>query len=179
MTTTNDLLAKAVATAALAHREQLYGGKLYVAHLAAVVFNLHRLGFLQLRLEEDLFNALEIAGWLHDVVEDTPMTLEKVRSEFGDDVAELVGAVTTEPGANRKARNAATYPKIAKLPGAVLLKLADRIANVEESWATKDTRLFMYQREYRDFRKALRDPGYVPAQEMWKHLDGLLGWWEA
>lgn len=173
-----DPLSKAVATAAAMHRSQLYGEKLYVSHLADVVRNLHHFGFLQMQLEEGLFASLEIAGWLHDVVEDTDMTIEEVRAEFGDTVAELVWAVTNEPGVHRRARNKATYPKIAKNPVAVLLKLADRIANVENSWETRDARLFMYQREYRDFRTALRDPSYEPAREMWKHLDDLLGWYE-
>ena len=173
-----DLLEKAVAKAAVMHHGQLYGEKMYVSHLADVVHNLHRFGFLQLHLGEKVFTTLEIAGWLHDIVEDTEMTIEEVRSDFGDEVANLVWAVTTEEGANRKARNAATYPKIAATPGATILKLADRIANVEESWRTQDTRLFMYKREYRSFRKALHDPTYKPAQEMWKHLDGLLGWYE-
>ena len=173
-----DLLGKAVAKAAVMHQGQLYGEKLYVSHLSDVVYNLHRFGFLQMRLDDDLFNALEVAGWLHDIVEDTPMTIEEVRADFGDTVADLVWAVTTEPGANRKARNAATYPKIARSDEAVILKLADRIANVEESWRTRDTRLFMYKQEYRSFRKALYNPSYKPAHEMWKHLDGLLGWYE-
>ena len=30
------------------------------------------------------------AAWLHDVVEDTPVTLADVRDKFGDDVAHLV-----------------------------------------------------------------------------------------
>lgn len=173
-----DLLEKAVAKAAVMHRGQLYGEKMYVSHLADVVYNLHRFGFLQLYLGEKVFGTLEIAGWLHDIVEDTEMTIDEVRADFGDEVADLVWAVTTEPGRNRKARNAATYPKIDSTPGATLLKLADRIANVEESWRTQDTRLFMYQREYRAFRKALYDPTYDPARKMWEHLDGLLGWYE-
>ena len=81
-----DLLEKAVAKAAVMHHGQLYGEKMYVSHLADVVYNLHRFGFLQMRLDDDLFNALEIAGWLHDSVEDTPLTIEEVRDDFGDTV---------------------------------------------------------------------------------------------
>ena len=34
------------------------------------------------------------AAWLHDVVEDTPVTLAEIRAEFGDDVAHLVDGLT-------------------------------------------------------------------------------------
>ncbi len=34
------------------------------------------------------------AAWLHDVVEDTGVTLETIRAEFGDEVATLVGWLT-------------------------------------------------------------------------------------
>ncbi|GAA2345646.1 HD domain-containing protein [Dactylosporangium salmoneum] len=66
------------------------------------------------------------AAVLHDVVEDTPTTLEEVRARFGDRVAELVGWVTK--GEDREAY-------LAALPGApdaaIAVKLADRLSNVQ------------------------------------------------
>lgn len=108
------------------------------------------------------------AAWLHDVVEDTTTKLKEISEMFGDRVAELVGAVTNEPGPNRKTRHALTYPKIRSVKGAVRLKLADRIANVEAGGKLVE----MYQKEYEDFKRNLYTPGECEA--MWKHLDGLL-----
>lgn len=36
----------------------------------------------------------QIIGWLHDVVEDTDVTLDAIRDDFGDDVAVAVDALT-------------------------------------------------------------------------------------
>ena len=163
----DDLIGKAMALAARVHRGQRYGPHPYLFHLMQVVANLERFGVSN--------PDLEAAAWLHDAVEDTDLTLEDVRGALSARVAELVDAVTVEDGPNRKTRYAKTYPKIKATPGAVALKLADRIANVEHSWATRDSRLFMYQREYRDFRSALRDPAAGQTKPMWDHLDGLLG----
>jgi guanosine-3',5'-bis(diphosphate) 3'-pyrophosphohydrolase len=109
---------------------QLYGNLLpYTHHLAAVEAVLIRYGF-----DDETMRA---SAWLHDVIEDTrdrsnEVKLRDIEEIFGDDIAVLVGAVTSEPGENRKVRNALTYPKI-RAAGtlAVALKLADRIANVE------------------------------------------------
>lgn len=155
------------------HAGQKYGERDYVStHLAEVA------ALVAVIARGD--DALETAAWLHDVVEDTATTLDEVRGLFGEDVATLVWAVTSEPGRNRKERNAATYPKIREAGSrAVMLKLCDRISNIEASWASKDAKLFMYQREYRDFRHALRREEDGPAVlALWKRLDNLLGWWE-
>ena len=37
---------------------------------------------------------VQAGAWLHDVVEDTPTTLEEVRTLFGDAIAEIVECVT-------------------------------------------------------------------------------------
>lgn len=163
-------IINAIALAKKVHEGQKYGEDDYTEHLLTVVENLTRYDVATLDMK--------VAGWLHDAVEDTDLTIEEVRTEFGDRVADLVYAVTTEDGKNRRERNARTYPKMATVPGAIRLKLADRIANVESCWATQDTKLFMYQREYRKFRQALRDPSDAKALVMWNHLDQLLGWWE-
>lgn len=120
------------------------------------------------------------AAWLHDILEDTETTPEEIEIAFGPDVLALVKAVTDEPGANRRERWEKTYPKI-KAHGdpAVLLKLCDRIANVERSWRTRDGRLFMYRNEYPRFRETLggcRDNNNETIKELWKQLDSLLCW---
>lgn len=161
----------AIYRAVEAHGDQMYGDRPYVEHLVDVVWVLKR--------HYVATSEVVAAAYLHDTVEDTDYTLKEIRDEFGNEIADMVHAVTSEPGKNRKERNAATYPKIAATPGAVALKLADRISNVRASWKTQDRRLFMYYREYPGFRKALfdldRDPGLAP---MWKTLDELLAWRE-
>jgi (p)ppGpp synthase/HD superfamily hydrolase len=153
--------------AVIKHGNQQYSGCLpYSHHLAAVESVLRRFG--------ETSERMLTAAWLHDVVEDTGTKLKEISEFFGDDVAELVGAVTNEPGPNRKVRNALTYPKIRDAsPSALILKLADRIANVEQGGKLVD----MYRKEYVDFRRALIPDRMVAGSSMdlmWKHLDGLM-----
>lgn len=73
------------------------------------------------------------AAWLHDTVEDTGVTIEVIRAEFGTEVAELVGWLTDvsrpEHG-NRAHRKALDRAHSAMAPAeAQTVKLADLIAN--------------------------------------------------
>lgn len=154
------------------HAGQMYGRHPYMWHVEAVVANVRRFGFAygpnrDLRL---------IVAYLHDVHEDTGTPIEEIRARFGDDVARLVHAVSNEPGENRKARALATYPKIrAAGRDAVIVKLCDRIANVEECRLRRDHRLRMYQKEHADFRAALFSEDDGPnVRALWDHLDQLM-----
>lgn len=156
---------------------QLYGNLVpYTHHLETVERVLRYYGFTD--------EVIRAAAWLHDVVEDTRDRNNEVRVRdieeiFGEDVALLVGAVTSEPGENRKVRNALTYPKIrAAGPRAVALKLADRIANVESGGRA----IGMYRKEHADFKHGIYVTfGLVPVDgvdlclhKMQQDLDELL-----
>jgi (p)ppGpp synthase/HD superfamily hydrolase len=82
-------------------------------------------------LDRDLL----VAALLHDVVEDTVCTLERVRDRFGPGVAELVDWVTkTDPpdGGDKEAARLDYLRRLAAAPReAVLVKLADRLSNVQ------------------------------------------------
>ena len=73
------------------------------------------------------------AAFLHDVVEDTGVTIELVRAEFGEEVADLVGWLTdiSRPtDGNRETRKAIDRAHSAKAPAAAqTIKLADVIDN--------------------------------------------------
>ena len=147
-----------------AHGDQVYGDVApYIFHCVDVVKVLQRYG-----ADEDLV----IAGLLHDTLEDTDTTYAMIECDFGKRVADLVYAVTNEPGANRAERHAKTYPKIVACQGATMLKLADRIANVEYSVAHNSPQLGMYKKEYPGFKAALYQPNWYVA--MWDRLDALL-----
>ena len=73
------------------------------------------------------------AAWLHDTVEDTDVSIDVVRAEFGDAVADLVGWLTDvsrpEDG-NRAHRKAIDRAHSAEAPvAAQTIKLADLISN--------------------------------------------------
>lgn len=160
------------------HDDQMYGRKPYHVHLLDVINVLRR--FIDW---DDLNQELIDAAWLHDVVEDTETRIEEVRARFGDRVTALVHAVTNEDGPNRKERHLRTYPKIRETSGAIILKLADRIANLEQCVShdrvgRRPGKLFrMYHREWNDFQKELRGrcrgEGTL-GEAMWEHIDTLI-----
>ena len=95
-------------------------------------------------------------SWLHDSIEDTYLTYQKLKQTFGQEIAEIVFAVTDELGRNRKERHEKTYPKIgAHGWKAVAIKLAYRIANVEHSMTYSHDLVNMYGKEYMEYSKAL------------------------
>ncbi len=143
---------KAFVFAERAHGSQKYGDKPYIYHLAAVVRILREFGY-----EEETILA---AGWLHDVVEDTKVTRDDVDAEFGQEVADLVWAVTGV-GENRKARNRSIHEKIMAYPKAAIIKTADRIANVESSKIWQPRLFAMYQKEGQSFIDLVADK--IPA----------------
>lgn len=65
-----------------------------VAHIAAAEINLD-------------VNSV-IACFLHDVVEDTPHTIEEIDQRFGSDVAFLVRVVTKQKKTNMRCRSSST-----------------------------------------------------------------------
>lgn len=75
------------------------------------------------------------AAWLHDVVEDTAVTLVDVRETFGADVAVLVDGLTDPPDfaalplAQRKALQVQRLQK--KPNGVKRVKIADQTSNVK------------------------------------------------
>ncbi len=121
--------ARAFATHAhrrIGHRRK-YHGKPYEVHLKEVA-----------RLVAGVADDPEMvaAAWLHDVIEDTPATLEEVEAEFGHGVAELVEQLTdvTRPGDGaRAARKALDRAHLAEAsPRAKTIKLADLIDNARD-----------------------------------------------
>lgn len=76
-----------------------------------------------------------IAAFLHDVVEDTPYTIEDIRSRFGNDVAFLVGTVTKKKKAQYEmSKQLDNYKQMLDSIQydirALLVKLADRLHNM-------------------------------------------------
>ena len=73
------------------------------------------------------------AAWLHDVVEDTPVTLQDIEFTFGSEVAELVENLTdvSQPQDGvRRVRKEKDRQHLAKTkPEAKTIKLADLIDN--------------------------------------------------
>ena len=76
-----------------------------------------------------------IAAFLHDVVEDTPYTMDDIRQRFGDDVAFLVNVVTKKStGHYEISKQVDNYKQMLNSIHydirALLIKLADRLHNM-------------------------------------------------
>ncbi|HET7052560.1 MAG TPA: bifunctional (p)ppGpp synthetase/guanosine-3',5'-bis(diphosphate) 3'-pyrophosphohydrolase [Solirubrobacterales bacterium] len=100
-------------------------------------FITHPVGVAQICAGMRLDTETLCAALLHDTVEDTSASLEEIRSEFGEEVAQLVDGVTKLTGMtfeSRDERQAENYRKMmvamATDVRVILIKLADRLHNM-------------------------------------------------
>ena len=124
-----ELLTRAFETAAFQHQTQMRAsGEAYINH---------PLGTAGICAELKLDSATLAAALLHDVVEDTGMSVEAVREEYGDEVALLVDGVTKLSQMSFSTIEEEQAENIRKMIVAmakdirvILIKLADRLHNM-------------------------------------------------
>jgi guanosine-3',5'-bis(diphosphate) 3'-pyrophosphohydrolase len=124
-----DLLARAFRFAAKAHvGQQRRSGEEFIQHPYSVA---------RICAELQLDDWTIAAALLHDVVEDTDVTLDEVTAEFGEEIAQLVDGVTKLTRVSFQSREQAEAENYRKMilamaqdPGVILIKLADRLHNL-------------------------------------------------
>lgn len=111
-----------------AHKDQKRrSGEPYIIHPIAVA----KIAAVELELDANTV----IAAFLHDVVEDTPVTIEDIRARFGDDVAFLVDVVTKRKKEKyENTKQVDNFKQILESVNydirALLVKLSDRLHNM-------------------------------------------------
>ncbi len=124
-----DMITRAYRCAEEAHKDQKrQSGEPYIIHPIAVAMILVELG-----MDSETISA----GLLHDVVEDTFISLEELRKQFGPDVALIVDGVTKLTKmtfSTKEDRQAENVRKMllamAKDVRVIIVKLADRLHNM-------------------------------------------------
>ena len=133
----SDSLKKAYSFALDAHQHQKREeGVPYIIHPVAVA---------SILTELKLDSATITTGLLHDTIEDTNVTYDTVKKEFGEEVANLVDGVTKLSALEDKASESSKAENFRKLILAtskdirvLLVKLADRLHNMRTIYFLKD-----------------------------------------
>jgi (p)ppGpp synthase/HD superfamily hydrolase len=173
MSTSYEAVLGAAVYAAEKHAQQKrkgLAGVPYVNHLLEVAH-------LIAANTDDADANLITAALLHDVVEDTPVTIGEVEQRFGSDVAGLVAEVTDDkslPKEKRKALQVQNAPK--KSPRARLIKLADKISNLRSiisspppDWS------YERKRQYFDWAKQVVDGLQAPNERLKAEFNNIYG----
>ncbi len=104
-----------------AHSDQKYGEYPYLVHLGFVNHYINK--YKHLLTNQNEINIAIVSGWLHDTIEDCPdVNYEKIKSEFGEDVADIVRALTNVDGLYN-------LVELKNNKVAFFVKLCDRLAN--------------------------------------------------
>ena len=140
-----ELLIRAYHYAEQAHSGQKRAsGEAYFIHPCAVA---------QILIELGLDSATVAAAFLHDVIEDTPVTEEDIRLGFGEEILRLVSGVTKLDKIvfkSREEEEAENFRKIfvamAKDIRVIIIKLADRLHNMRSlNFLSKERQIKMAQ----------------------------------
>jgi GTP diphosphokinase / guanosine-3',5'-bis(diphosphate) 3'-diphosphatase len=124
-----ELLARAYRYSERAHAGQVrHSGEPYVTHCVEVA---------RILADLQLDSVTVASGLIHDVVEDTAVSVDDVEREFGAEIAQIVDGLTKISGVtltSREERQVENYRKlllsIAKDARVILIKLADRLHNM-------------------------------------------------
>jgi len=140
-------LERAILWATINHaNQQDKGGQPYILHPLSVMFRVRRVGEIE---------TVQVVAVLHDTVEDTSLTLQEIRSSFGEVVAEALDALT-----RRKNESYKHYILRAKKnPIARIVKLEDLHDNLSPQrhwWAMDAASIAELHRLEDRYRMALR-----------------------
>jgi GTP diphosphokinase / guanosine-3',5'-bis(diphosphate) 3'-diphosphatase len=144
-----ELLLRAYRYSARAHTGQKRrSGDDYVVHCVQVA---------RILADLQLDSTTIAAGLIHDVVEDTEITVPDVEREFGPEIAQIVDGLTkigNLPFTSKEERQAETYRKlllsVARDARVIIIKLADRLHNMRTlEWMPDDKKRLIAQ-ETRD-----------------------------
>jgi len=136
----HDLLVRAYRYSEVAHAGQVrHSGEPYVSHCVEVA---------RILADLQLDTTTVACGLLHDIVEDTDITVGDVSREFGPEIAQIVDGLTkiaNLPMSSREERQVENYRKlllsIAKDARVILIKLADRLHNMRTlDWLAPEKR---------------------------------------
>ncbi len=144
-----ELLLRAYRYSARAHTGQKRrSGEDYVVHCVQVA---------RILADLQLDSTTIAAGLIHDVVEDTAITVPDVEREFGPEIAQIVDGLTkigNLPFTSKEERQAETYRKlllsVARDARVIIIKLADRLHNMRTlDWMPEEKKRVIAQ-ETRD-----------------------------
>lgn len=152
------MLHRALKFASKKHKKQDRDGAVPLPYLTHVVDVVNKLRYLGGVTDEEIL----AAGFLHDVLEETDATEAELREKFGDGVTGLVTELTREEPAAEVAsllppeelyalRSQLLLDGIARMsPDAMIVKLADRLSNLEGARATRtEEKLKLYEEQSR------------------------------
>ncbi len=156
-----------------------YDGQSYMVHVDMVrnVILLHKQIFIS---TDDYENTIAAAD-CHDLIEDAKQTFNDIASNSNTEVANIVLAVSDTPAENRLMRHLLTMPRTVKDHRALILKLADILANATYSFEHGSSMYNKYKSEYvyrrAIFKKALLwYPDKLNQSEvnkLWDELDNI------
>ena len=110
---------------------------------------------------------------LHDLIENTPLTYEMLKNEFGEGVADGVRALSIDRTVKKSIRMKDSLERIKRQPREVwMVKLADRITNLlppPEDWSRKKRQ--EYLKEARLILEELRDCSQMLAKRLGEKIE--------
>jgi (p)ppGpp synthase/HD superfamily hydrolase len=119
-------LYDAIELAARAHHHQVRKG-------TEIPYIVHPLAVASILIRVNSPEPVVIAALLHDVIEDTPVTVREILAQFGPEVADLVIALSepdkTAPWENRKTHTIDYLEKMAN-DDVLIVALADKLDNI-------------------------------------------------